>query len=172
MFLGRVAPWKGTREAAELASQLGCQLVVAGPTWEQEYANSIQEDFSATVEFVGPVGGRDRLNLLSRARAVVVLSQQAWGPWGQAWCEPGATVVSEAAACGIPIIASRNGCLPELIADVGVVVSGQSGQPDLDLLATLPCSAAVRAAAERNWGHIGIAARYFLAFQEKADQAK
>jgi glycosyltransferase involved in cell wall biosynthesis len=164
LFLGRVSNWKGTYEAADFAHRAGRTLVIAGPTWESDYTDRISTDFGSSVKFIGEVGDVRRRTLLSRASAVLVMSQPVPGPWGQIWCEPGATVVSEAAASGTPVIASDNGCLPELAPSVGKIVrSGDAAEP-ARVLETLPTPAEVRARAERQWGHAYIATRYLAAY--------
>ena len=163
LFLGRVSPWKGALEAARFADAVGLRLYLAGPHWEEDYLASILRRHGANTEVLGEVGGRDRLELLADARAVLVMSQPVPGPWGGIWSAPGASVVSEAAASGTPVISSDNGCLPEITPHVGVVVpAGErlSSRQARDVLARLPAPAFVRAAAEREWGSHRIASQY------------
>jgi glycosyltransferase involved in cell wall biosynthesis len=162
LFLGRVSAHKGAYEAAAFAAAAGRRLVLAGPSWELDYLARILADHGDVVDIVGETGGQDRLELLSRAAAVLVLSQRVPGPWGGTWAEPGATVVSEAAASGTPVVATPNGCLPEIVPGVGVLVApGTERDPAAAraALAALPEPAAVRAAARR-WAHDRVAARY------------
>jgi glycosyltransferase involved in cell wall biosynthesis len=168
LFLGRISAWKGAYEAASLAAHLGTSLIIAGPSWEPGYKEWIVRDFGAVVTFVGEVGGQARARLIERARAIAVLSQPLPGPWGQVWCEPGAAVVAEAAACGTPVIATGNGCLPSLIPGIGALVSIGSSFTRSDLLAVadLPDPAQVRATAISRWGHLAIAARYLDVYHE------
>jgi len=170
LFLGRISAWKGTYEAAALAEFLGMPLVVAGPSWEADYLDRIVADFGRTVKLVGEVGGQERNRLLAEARAVVVLSQPVPGPWGQIWCEPGAAVVSEAAASGTPVIATDNGCLPSLMPGVGVVVSTGTRFTELDALAlaSLPEPAEVRQTGVNRWGHVAVARQYLNVYERCA----
>ncbi len=163
LFLGRISPHKGAYEAAAFAAAAGTRLVLAGPAWELEYVERIESDFGAVVERVGEVGGAERSALISRARAVLVLSQPVPGPWGHPWCEPGATVVSEAAVSGTPVIATRNGCLPDLVPGVGALVGFGScftAREAEAALSRLPAPAEVRELAMRRWHYRGIAERY------------
>ena len=174
LFMGRVSPWKGALEAVEFAHNVGAELRIAGPSWEPAYRDQIEGRFGDGVHFEGEVGGLRRLGLLRAARALLVLSQPVQGPWGQVWREPGSTVVSEAAACGTPVIVTDNGCLPELVAGVGVMVpSGPLPSPEgcRRLLGLLPPAAAVRAQAIAAWSHIDIAARYVALYQRVIDGA-
>lgn len=163
LFLGRVSEHKGAYEAAAFAAAAGRRLVLAGPSWEPAYLDRILADHGSVVDVIGEVGGVQRLDLLSRATAVLVLSQAVPGPWGGTWVEPGATVVSEAAASGTPVIATPNGCLAELVPGVGVLVDpGTEGDDAIAraALAALPDAWTVRAAAQRRWAHEVIVARY------------
>ena len=63
-----------------------------------------------TVVYRGPVGGRDRTNILGSARALLHLVN---------FNEPFGLSVVEALASGTPVIASNRGSMPELI-DHGV----------------------------------------------------
>jgi hypothetical protein len=170
LFLGRVSAHKGVREAAAFAHAAGLPLTVAGPAWEKDYLNALLADFPHTVRYVGEVGGSARTRLIARARALLVLSQPWGGPFGGRWIEPGATVVSEAAASGTPVIASDNGCLPEIVPGAGAVLTvGQEITSDdaKRVLASLPTAQAVRETAVDRWGHRTIA-RQYLAVYERA----
>lgn len=172
LFLGRVSEHKGALEAAAFAEAAGIKLLIAGPTWEPEYVERIERRYGAAVEFVGEVGGEERRRLLARARVVLVMSQLTMGPWGDRWCEPGATVVSEAAASGTPVISTPNGCLSEIVPEVGTVVGyGPSFDPAeaAATLAALPAPHEVRAAAVRLWDHITIARQYETVFRSVLD---
>lgn len=163
LFLGRVSPWKGALEAAQFAEAAGLPLYLVGPHWEEEYLATILRRHGGNTRVLGDVGGNRRLELLARARAVLVFSQPVAGPWGDLWCEPGSAVVSEAAASGTPVISSDNGCLSEITPHVGIVIpAGRSVTADQAeaVLAALPPAAAVRAAAEREWSSLKIAAQY------------
>ena len=171
LFLGRVAPWKGAWEAADFCARAGLPLVVAGPTWETDYAERIERDFGDVVTFAGDVGGAERRSLLARARAVLVFSRSVPGPWGDVWCEPGATVVGEAAVSGTPVVSSDNGCLPEIVPLVGTVLpeGAEPAQAEArDVVDSLPSPAAVREAALAAWHYRTIAARYVEVYERVA----
>jgi|Tabmets5t2r1_1033131.scaffolds.fasta_scaffold11969_3 glycosyltransferase involved in cell wall biosynthesis len=172
LFLGRVSAHKGAYEAAAFAHAAGRRLVLAGPSWEREYLDRITRDFGTVVDVVGEVGGTHRLTLIAEAAAVLVLSQTVPGPWGDVWCEPGATVVSEAAASGTPVVATANGCLAEIIPPVGTLVPyGSRFDPRYaaDVLAGLPGPKEVRRAALARWHHRRIARRYVDIYRRAID---
>jgi glycosyltransferase involved in cell wall biosynthesis len=68
------------------------------------------------VEVRGEVSHEDKVDLLARAAALLFPVQ---------WAEPFGLVMTEAMACGTPVIAWRNGSVPEVVADgqTGFVVS-------------------------------------------------
>ncbi len=163
LFLGRISPHKGALEAAAFARAAGLPLVLAGPSWEADYHDQIMDEYGDGVRLAGEVGGDERRRMLATARAILVLSQPTIGPWGGIWCEPGATVVSEAAASGTPVIATANGCLPEIVPPVGALVGYGCDFEPADAkhcLNELPSPAEVRAEAVRRWNHVAIARRY------------
>jgi len=162
LFLGRVSPWKGALESAKFAKAVGLTLRIAGPTWDDEYRRQVQSEYPSKIEWRGEVGGADRLQLLGHARALLVLSQSLPGPWGHRWVEAGSTVVSEAAASGTPVIASDNGCLPEIVPGIGVILEEQVWEFGVcnRALVTLPSPVAVADIARERWCHLKIARRY------------
>ncbi|WP_431681193.1 glycosyltransferase [Kitasatospora sp. KL5] len=171
LFLGRVSVHKGAREAAAFARAAGLSLKIAGPAWERSYLDQILADFAGTADYIGEIGGTDRTDLLADARALLVLSQPWNGPFGGEWIEPGATVVSEAAASGTPVIASDNGCLPEIVPHVGAVIpAGHIPRPReaTRLLASLPAAPDLRRTAREHWGHDVIAEKYLTVYARAA----
>jgi hypothetical protein len=171
LFLGRVSAHKGAYEAASFAEAARLPIKIAGPAWEPEYLQRILRDFPATVEYLGEVGGAIRTELLSRARAIMVLSQSKGGTWS----EPGATVVSEAAASGTAVIATDNGCLPEIVPGVGAVLAEDHMTTPISAegtLASLPRPEQIRAEAVSRWGHVATARRYLKLYERAVGGAE
>ena len=118
-FLGRVSPTKGLDAAIRIAHAAGMPIKVAarlplraGYTPDAERDRRYYEEVvrplldGPDVEFVGEVGGREKCELLGNAAALL---------FPITWPEPFGLVMPEALACGTPVIAMRNGSVPEVI---------------------------------------------------------
>jgi glycosyltransferase involved in cell wall biosynthesis len=100
--------------AIEIAHSAGMKLKVAAKIYPEErgyYRQTIEpllHESRSFVEFVGEVGGRDKDDFLGKASALLFPID---------WPEPFGLVMIEALACGTPVIAWRNGSVPEVIDD-------------------------------------------------------
>jgi len=110
LFLGRIHPDKGTREAIEVARSAGLPLVIAGVVHDVDYHRRYVEPFvdGESVRFVGAVGPAERDRLLGGAVALLHLI---------GFDEPFGLSVVESLAAGTPVIAYPRGSLPELVTD-------------------------------------------------------
>jgi glycosyltransferase involved in cell wall biosynthesis len=112
LFLGRVNPTKGIVPAIRAARAAGTALRIAAkcrePAERDYFEQQIRPLLGGDVEFVGEVGGVDKLELLGGAAALL-------NPI--AWPEPFGLVMIEALACGTPVIATHNGAAPEIVRD-------------------------------------------------------
>jgi glycosyltransferase involved in cell wall biosynthesis len=113
-FLGRMSPEKRLDRAVAIARQAGVPLKVAAKIYpeEREYFTQViqplLDESRSWVEFVGEVGGRDKDRFLGEALALLFPID---------WPEPFGLVMIEAMACGTPVIAWRNGSVPEVVED-------------------------------------------------------
>ncbi len=119
LFFGRIHPDKGTAHAIDVARRCGRRLVIAGIIQDEQYFRSevaphIDGDH---VVYLGPVGGAERLEVLSGAHALLHLVD---------FDEPFGFSVVEALACGTPVIAHRRGSMGEIIehGTTGYLVAG------------------------------------------------
>jgi glycosyltransferase involved in cell wall biosynthesis len=112
LFLGRMSPDKGVHVAAQAASAAGVPLRIAAKMREPAELAYFDEHVAPLlgdrVQYVGEVGGTDKLELL--AGACCLLNPIAWP-------EPFGMVMIEALACGTPVVATPHGSVPELISD-------------------------------------------------------
>jgi glycosyltransferase involved in cell wall biosynthesis len=112
-FIGRASFEKRLDRAIRIACQTGMRLKVAARInrEEQHFKQDIEpllHEAHDLVEFVGEIGGREKDELLGNAYALLFPID---------WPEPFGLVMIEALACGTPVIAWRNGSVPEVIDD-------------------------------------------------------
>ena len=112
LFLGRMAPEKGARRAADIARAAGVRLIIAAKMrepWEIDFfTNEIEPLLDDDIRFVGEVGGDRKLRLLADAKALINPIR---------WAEPFGLVMIEALACGTPVLAFKEGAAPEIVDD-------------------------------------------------------
>jgi glycosyltransferase involved in cell wall biosynthesis len=119
-FLGRVSPEKGLDSAIEIARRAGLPLRVAAKVDRADlaYFEEVVEPLLAQphVDFIGEIGEAEKQSFLGNARAVL---------FPIAWPEPFGLVMIEAMACGTPVIAFRQGSVPEVLdeGETGLAVS-------------------------------------------------
>jgi glycosyltransferase involved in cell wall biosynthesis len=120
LFLGRGAPEKGALRAVLAAREAGMRLVLAvklaHPVEEEHWAREVLPELPPDAQVLGEITLAEKVDLLSRARAVLFPID---------WDEPFGLVMTEAMACGTPVIATPRGSVPEVVADgeTGFVVS-------------------------------------------------
>ena len=112
LFLGRFHPNKGADLAIEVARRLGARLLIAAPLPHPDqqayFDEQVKPHLGGRIEYLGEVSGRQKRELLARARCLLVPNR---------WAEPFGLVVLEAAASGTPVVAMARGALPELVVD-------------------------------------------------------
>lgn len=113
-FLGRMSPEKRVDRAIEIARRAGMRLKIAAKIYEDErcyFQKTIEpllQQSRSFVEFIGEVGGREKDEFLGNARGLLFPID---------WAEPFGLVMIESLACGTPVVAWRNGSVPEVIDD-------------------------------------------------------
>jgi glycosyltransferase involved in cell wall biosynthesis len=119
-YLGRISPDKGLDSAIRVARRAGLPLKVSARMplpfmsdpevrrdwefWEQV----VQPLLDSDVEIVGEVGGVEKDSFLRGAAALLFPIR---------WPEPFGLVMVEALACGTPVVALRDGSVPEVVRD-------------------------------------------------------
>lgn len=122
LFIGRISPEKGLHHAVEIAAQANMKIKVAAKIDEANlyyYEKKVKPLLKLEhVEFVGEVGEAMKGELIGNAKALLFPIE---------WPEPFGMVMIEALACGTPVIAYRNGAVPEIITHekTGFIVTSQ-----------------------------------------------
>jgi glycosyltransferase involved in cell wall biosynthesis len=109
LALGRICPEKGFHIALDAAKKAGLPLLLGGkvppfPEHERYFEEEIAPRLDADRRFTGPLPLARRIDLLARARCLVVPSIAA---------ETGPLVALEALACGTPVVARPVGAMPD-----------------------------------------------------------
>ena len=122
VWLSRIGPDKGTAEAIEIAKKSGEKLIIAGPILPGygdyfEYRIKPLID-GKQIQFVGAADFKKKIELFKNAKAFLYPVRRP---------EPFGLVVIESMACGTPVIAYKEGAMPEIIKDgeTGFLVSNQ-----------------------------------------------
>ncbi|MEM2234013.1 MAG: glycosyltransferase [Nitrososphaerota archaeon] len=113
IFFSRIIPEKGVERVISIAKMANVRLLVAGHTgemaYDKDYVRKIKSMCDGKIEFVGDVSEEEKVELLSRARALLY--------WGN-WLESFGIFVVEALACGTPcIVSSSSGGPAEIVVD-------------------------------------------------------
>lgn len=110
-FLGRMSPEKRPDRAIAIARALGIPLKMAAKVdnVDKTYFNEVVKpliDNGDGVEFIGEVNEHQKQEFLGNAQALLFPID---------WPEPFGLVMIEAMACGTPVLAFKNGSVPEVI---------------------------------------------------------
>src|SRR5450830_1386857 len=110
LFIGRMIANKGAHTAIEVARRLDARLIMAGKVNEgserQYYTEQVEPFLSDDIHFRGEVDHDTKVELYKRARCTLFPIQ---------WPEPFGLVMIESLACGTPVIAMRQGAVPEVV---------------------------------------------------------
>lgn len=132
LFLGRLIESKGILKAIEIAEKTKLRLVIAGP--ETDIVDPESTTFfirhilpkirkHPNIIYVGEVGGAYKQHLLNRAKCLLFMSDdEAFG-----------LVMIEAMACGTPVLALRNGAVPEILREFPELICSDLSEAALKL---------------------------------------
>ncbi|RYE86958.1 MAG: glycosyltransferase family 1 protein [Hyphomicrobiales bacterium] len=148
VYAGRLAPEKGLTTLVRAAALSRQRLVLAGSGPEEPALRRLGQELGAEVVFTGHLEKPALQRLIGEARALVLPSE---------WYENAPISVLEADALGRPVIGTRIGGIPELVADgeTGALVEPGNAAMLAEALATLaslsPGARAGLGATARAW---------------------
>jgi glycosyltransferase involved in cell wall biosynthesis len=113
-FIGRISPEKAPDAAIRIAAAAGWKIKIAAKIDNADrlyFEEKIKHLFALPhVEYIGEINDDRKSEFLGNAAGLL---------FPIAWCEPFGLAMIEAMACGTPVIAMRNGSVPEVV-DEGV----------------------------------------------------
>ena len=129
LFVGRIDIEKGVHHSMDAAIRLKKKLIIAAklddqvPAIKKYFVEEIQprlEKYPDLLQWIGEVDEVQRNELMKNAEALL---------HAVTWPEPFGLTLIEAMACGCPVIAFRNGSIPEVVQDgkTGYVVDDVNG---------------------------------------------
>jgi glycosyltransferase involved in cell wall biosynthesis len=119
LFVGRIIPEKGVKEAIEIAVASDSRLDIIGPTFDDDggyYKEYVKPHLDGDrIRHLGHIARNELPAHYRRAKALLAPIQ---------WHEPFGLYLAEANACGTPVITYERGSAPEVVAheETGFVV--------------------------------------------------
>jgi len=119
LFVGRIIPEKGVKEAIQVANETKHRLLIIGPTeflHEDYFEQYIKPELNDKILYLAGLEQSQLPRYYQKAKALLTPVQ---------WEEPFGMTTIEAMACGTPVISLHRGAAPEIIVDgkTGFVVN-------------------------------------------------
>jgi glycosyltransferase involved in cell wall biosynthesis len=169
LFLGRFHPEKAPHLAIEAARGARLSIVLAGkcaePIEREYFAREIEPRLGPDVVVFGLADALEKRDLLARARCLL---------FPVLWDEPFGLVMTEAMACGTPVVALRRGSVPEVVVDghTGIIVDHPDQLAGAVARAASIDPAECRRHVEENFSVEGMAAGYEVAYRRALRRAR
>jgi len=131
-YAGRFVPEKGLDILMQAVARLGpgVELWLIGDGPQRTALQALARDLGIgeRVRWVPPVSPEQMPGLLAQVNAVVLPSRTT-----PVWKEQFGRILVEAMACGVPVVGSDSGAIPEVIGDAGLIF------PEGDVEALMEC---------------------------------
>ena len=111
LFVARIVPDKGVKEAIRVAQLTKSHLIIIGPTYKDQqpyFDKHIQPYLNDRITYLGFVPHEELVPYFQKAKAFLMPIQ---------WEEPFGMTMAEAMSCGTPVIGFRRGSVPEVVKD-------------------------------------------------------
>lgn len=163
VYIGRANPDKGPARAIEIARRAGRPLTLIlkrnEPPERTYYHEIIEPMLGSDITVVANVSHAEKVEMLARSKAMIFPIQ---------WMEPFGLVMTEAMACGTPVVTTNWGAAPELVEDG---VTGFRRDSDDDLVEALThideiSTAACRDRVERYFSDHAMVNSYVEVFEQ------
>lgn len=141
VYVGRLAPEKGVDLLIDAVGGLDvpCHLTLigGGPCRASLEAQACDRGLGDRVQFAGALSPMELAEWLRRCDALVLPSRSM-----PAWKERTGRALTEAMACGLPVVGSDSGAIPEIVRDAGLIF------PEGDVAALAACLERLAASPE------------------------
>ncbi len=119
-YAGRFVPEKGLDTLLEAVARLGSgvELWLIGDGPQRTVLQSLAQGLgiSDRIRWIPPVSPEQMPELLAQVNVVVLPSRTT-----PVWKEQFGRILGEAMACGVPVVGSDSGAIPEVIGDAGLI---------------------------------------------------
>lgn len=172
-YLGRLIEAKGILDLvealAELPGRVRLRLVGSGQLRPRIEQRAQELNVAARVEILPTVGSTDVPGVLRRLDVLALPSHTTAN-----WKEQFGRVIIEAMSCGVPVVGSSSGEIPNVIGDAGLVVPEQNIAALRDALLRLLHDVTLRQDLARrgrerileNYTHLALASKYYNVYRE------
>lgn len=163
MFLGRLDKIKGVHTAIQVTKATNSKLIIAGnishtPDNYAYFKNEIEPQIDGEqIKYVGPINDVDKNFYLRQSKALLFPIE---------WDEPFGMVMTEAMACGTPVIAFKRGSVPEVVENgvTGFIVTNKAEMINALASITLINRSKCRESSQNRFNTPIIAKKYLTLF--------
>jgi glycosyltransferase involved in cell wall biosynthesis len=169
LFLGRMSCDKGAHRAIAIAKESGHPLKIAGkmqdPEEKEYFKELVEPHLGEGIEYLGEVNHGEKVELLQNARVTLFPIE---------WEEPFGLVPIESMACGTPVLATRFGAVPEVMAEGsgGIIVDDYREMPALIEKTAEIDPAVCRRYVEERFAPERMVADYVAAYEKALERSK